>query len=61
MSKAFISKVLQQSTEVTGAAANRATNDLIDFHRQGNEEVREVHPPQLRHVHGSQDQGTQGA
>ena len=30
MSKAFISKVLQQSTEVTGAAANRATNDLID-------------------------------
>jgi DNA-binding protein HU-beta len=30
MSKAFISKVLQGSTEVTGAAANRATNDLID-------------------------------
>ncbi len=30
MSKAFIAKVLQQSTEVTGAAANRATNDLID-------------------------------
>ncbi|WP_428490173.1 HU family DNA-binding protein [Rhodopila sp.] len=29
MSKAFIAKVLQQSTEVTGAAANRATNDLI--------------------------------
>ncbi len=30
MSKAFISKVLQESTEVTGAAASRATNDLID-------------------------------
>lgn len=30
MSKAFLSKVLQESTEVTGAAANRATNDLID-------------------------------
>jgi DNA-binding protein HU-beta len=30
MSKAFIAKVLQQSTEVTGTAANRATNDLID-------------------------------
>ncbi|WP_428538541.1 HU family DNA-binding protein [Rhodopila sp.] len=29
MSKAFIAKVLQQSTEVTGAAANRATNELI--------------------------------
>jgi DNA-binding protein HU-beta len=30
MSKAFIAKVLQQSTEVTGAAANRATNELLD-------------------------------
>ena len=30
MSKAFIAKVLKQSTEVTGAAANRATNELID-------------------------------
>ena len=30
MSKAFIAKVLQSSTEVTGAAANRATNELID-------------------------------
>ncbi len=30
MSKAFIAKVLQQSTEVTAAAANRATNELID-------------------------------
>jgi DNA-binding protein HU-beta len=30
MSKAFISKILQHSTEVTGAAANRATNELID-------------------------------
>ena len=30
MSKAFIAKVLQQSTEVTGAAASRATNELID-------------------------------
>ena len=30
MSKAFISRVLQHSTEVTAAAANRAANDLID-------------------------------
>jgi DNA-binding protein HU-beta len=30
MSKAFLSKVLQQTTEVTGAMANRATNELID-------------------------------
>jgi DNA-binding protein HU-beta len=30
MSKAFISKVIQQSAELTGAAANRATGDLID-------------------------------
>ena len=29
MSKAFISKILQESMGVTGAAANRATNDLI--------------------------------
>lgn len=27
--KSIYSQVLQQSTEVTGAAANRATNDLI--------------------------------
>ena len=30
MSKAFVARVIRQSTEVTGAAANRATNDLID-------------------------------
>lgn len=30
MSKAFISRVIQQSTEITGAAANRTTNELID-------------------------------
>lgn len=30
MSKAFISKVIQQSAELTGAAANRATGDLVD-------------------------------
>jgi DNA-binding protein HU-beta len=30
MSKAFISKVIQQSAELTGAAANRATGELID-------------------------------
>jgi DNA-binding protein HU-beta len=30
MSKAFIAKVIQQSAELTGAAANRATGDLID-------------------------------
>lgn len=30
MSKAFISKVIQQSAELTGAAANRATGDLIE-------------------------------
>ena len=30
MSKAFITSVIQQSADVTGAAANRATNDLID-------------------------------
>ena len=29
MSKAFIARVIQQSTDVTGAAANRATNALI--------------------------------
>jgi DNA-binding protein HU-beta len=30
MSKAFLSKILQQSAEVTGATANRATNELIN-------------------------------
>ena len=30
MSKAFIAKVIQESAERTGAAANRATGDLID-------------------------------
>jgi DNA-binding protein HU-beta len=30
MSKAFLSKVLQHSIEVTSATAYRATNDLID-------------------------------
>ena len=30
MSKAFIAKVVQQSTGITGAAASRATNDLIE-------------------------------
>jgi len=30
MSKAFIAHVIQQSTQVTGAAANRAANDLIN-------------------------------
>ncbi|HQT76601.1 MAG: integration host factor [Rhodospirillales bacterium 20-64-7] len=30
MSKAFIARVLQESTEVTGATAARATNELID-------------------------------
>lgn len=30
MSKAFIAKVIQQSAELTGAAANRATSDLLD-------------------------------
>ena len=30
MSKAFISKVLQETAQLTGVAANRATNDLID-------------------------------
>ena len=30
MSKAFIAKVLQEATEVTGTVANRATNQLID-------------------------------
>jgi DNA-binding protein HU-beta len=30
MSKAFIARVIQQSAEVTAAAATRATNDLID-------------------------------
>jgi DNA-binding protein HU-beta len=30
MSKAFIARVIQQSTEVTAAAANRTTNNLID-------------------------------
>lgn len=30
MSKAFISHVLRQSMESTGAAANRATHDLIN-------------------------------
>jgi DNA-binding protein HU-beta len=30
MSKAFIARVIQQSTEVTGAAATRATHELID-------------------------------
>lgn len=29
MSKAFIAKVIQQSAELTGAAASRATGDLI--------------------------------
>ena len=29
MSKAFISEVIRQSTEVSAATANRATNDLI--------------------------------
>jgi len=30
MSKAFIAKIIQESAELTGAAANRATGDLID-------------------------------
>ncbi|WP_428487864.1 HU family DNA-binding protein [Rhodopila sp.] len=30
MSKAFISKVIQQSAELTGAAANRATGELME-------------------------------
>ena len=30
MSKAFISGVIRQSLELTGVAANRATNDLLD-------------------------------
>src|ERR1700758_96129 len=30
MSKAFIAQVLQESADLTGSAANRATNDLID-------------------------------
>ena len=30
MSKAFITSVIQQSADMTEAAANRATNDLID-------------------------------
>jgi DNA-binding protein HU-beta len=30
MSKAFISKIIQESTEITGAAANRATKDLVE-------------------------------
>jgi DNA-binding protein HU-beta len=30
MSKVFISRVIQQSTEVTGVTASRAANDLID-------------------------------
>ena len=30
MSKAFIARVIQQSTEVTGAAAHRATKDLVE-------------------------------
>ena len=29
MSKAFIARVIQQSVNVTGAAANRTTNELI--------------------------------
>ena len=30
MSKAFIARVIQESTEVTGTTAARATNQLID-------------------------------
>jgi DNA-binding protein HU-beta len=30
MSKAFISDVIRQSLELTGTAANRATNELLD-------------------------------
>jgi DNA-binding protein HU-beta len=30
MSKAFISETIRQSVELTGVAANRATNGLID-------------------------------
>lgn len=30
MSKAFIARVIQQSTEVTAAAAHRATKDLVE-------------------------------
>ena len=30
MSKAFISETLRQSLEITGVAANRATNALLD-------------------------------
>jgi DNA-binding protein HU-beta len=30
MSKAFIAQVLQESAELTGAAANRAAGDLMD-------------------------------
>jgi DNA-binding protein HU-beta len=30
MTKALISEIIRRSTEVTGATANRATNDLID-------------------------------
>jgi DNA-binding protein HU-beta len=30
MSKAFIAKIIQHSAELTGAAANRATGDLME-------------------------------
>ena len=30
MSKAFITRVIQESAELTGAAANRAAGDLMD-------------------------------
>lgn len=30
MSKAFIARIIQESTEITGAAANRATKDLVE-------------------------------
>jgi hypothetical protein len=61
MSKAFIAEVLQGSAELTGAAANRAAGDLMDAHRQGAEEGGQIHPAELRYLHGAQDQGAQGA
>jgi hypothetical protein len=35
MSKAFISKVLKESMELTAAGANRAADDSIGAHRPG--------------------------
>ena len=61
MSKAFIARVIQQSTEVTAAAAHRATKDLVEAIVKEMKKSGKFTPAQLRYLHRPEDQGSQGA